>query len=47
MRGVAFDESGNSGQNLLDPDQPVYTLASVARADEEVSTRVAPLLENS
>ena len=26
---VAFDESGNSGPNLLDPDQPVYGLASV------------------
>lgn len=29
MQVVAFDESGNSGPNLLDPMQPVYTLASV------------------
>ncbi len=26
---VAFDESGNSGENLLDPEQPVFVLASV------------------
>lgn len=35
---VAFDEAGNSGQNLLDPEQPVFVLASVhlptARATE-------------
>lgn len=28
-RIVAFDESGNTGQNLLDPAQPVFVLASV------------------
>lgn len=26
---IAFDETGNSGQNLLDPEQPVFALASV------------------
>ncbi|MFA6185886.1 MAG: DUF3800 domain-containing protein [Phycisphaerae bacterium] len=26
---IAFDETGNTGQNLLDPDQPVFVLASV------------------
>lgn len=26
---VAFDETGNTGQNLLDPAQPVFVLASV------------------
>lgn len=44
MREVAFDESGNSGQNLLDPAQPVFTLASVARPEAEVADAVAALL---
>ena len=39
---VAFDEAGNSGQNLLDPEQPVFTLASVhmhaGRAKALIST---------
>jgi hypothetical protein len=26
---IAFDEAGNTGQNLLDPGQPVFVLASV------------------
>src|SRR5947208_417377 len=26
---IAFDEAGNSGGNLLDPEQPVFVLASV------------------
>ena len=30
---VAFDESGNTGQNLLDPMQPVFSLASVYLTD--------------
>ncbi|MEX2181901.1 MAG: DUF3800 domain-containing protein [Gemmatimonadaceae bacterium] len=33
---VAFDESGNTGQNLLDPSQPVFTLASV-RLERDVA----------
>ncbi|WP_331773351.1 DUF3800 domain-containing protein (plasmid) [Embleya sp. NBC_00888] len=31
---VYADESSNSGQNLLDPDQPVFTVAGVHLADE-------------
>lgn len=31
---VAFDESGNSGANLLDPRQPVFVLASVCLAND-------------
>lgn len=44
---VAFDESGNSGQNLLDRVQPVYALASVARPESEVAAAVATLLEGT
>lgn len=33
---VAFDESGNTGQNLLDPAQPVFTLASVHLTEDEL-----------
>ncbi|HLA82842.1 MAG TPA: DUF3800 domain-containing protein [Thermoleophilia bacterium] len=32
---VAFDETGNTGDNLLDPDQPVFVLASVQLPDED------------
>ncbi len=31
---VAFDESGNSGGNLLDSEQPVFVLASVHLSDD-------------
>lgn len=47
MLEVAFDESGNTGQNLLDSAQPVYTLAAVARREPEVAGAVADLLEGS
>ncbi len=47
MREIAFDESGNSGQNLLDSAQPVYALASVARADAEVTAPIGRLLADS
>lgn len=30
---VAFDESGNSGQNLLDPKQPLFVLSAVSLED--------------
>ncbi len=33
---IAFDESGNTGQNLLDPNQPHFALASVNYSNEEV-----------
>jgi hypothetical protein len=44
-RLVAFDEAGNTGQNLLDPDQPVFVLASVSldqAAAEDALARVVP-----
>ncbi|MFJ9551105.1 DUF3800 domain-containing protein [Streptomyces erythrochromogenes] len=34
LPAVYADESSNSGQNLLDPDQPVFTVAGVHLADE-------------
>src|SRR6266849_8025878 len=40
---VAFDEAGNTGQNLLDPQQPVFVVASVRVADqaaEEIVERI-------
>ncbi|MEJ8662301.1 DUF3800 domain-containing protein [Streptomyces sp. MS1.AVA.4] len=46
---VYADESSNSGQNLLDPDQPVFTVAGVHLSDElaasivdEVSAQLPP-----
>jgi hypothetical protein len=42
---VAFDESGHSGDHLLDPEQPIYALASVhldRDATIEVIDRVRP-----
>ncbi|WP_439845226.1 DUF3800 domain-containing protein [Aeromonas veronii] len=32
---IFFDESGNTGSNLLDPDQPVFTLSSCIFSDKE------------
>lgn len=37
---VAFDESGNTGQNLLDAAQPVFTLASIAMRDAEAASLI-------
>lgn len=34
---VAFDESGNTGQNLLDPEQPIFALASVCLTQAEIT----------
>lgn len=34
---VAFDEAGNTGQDLLNKDQPIFTLASVHFSDEEAT----------
>lgn len=47
MLEVAFDESGNSGENLLDPAQPIYALASVAEPECEVAGQVTELLADS
>lgn len=38
---VAFDETGNTGQNLLDPAQPVFVLASVHMDPERARALVA------
>lgn len=34
---IAFDESGNTGQDLLDSDQPTFVLASVYFEDDEAA----------
>ncbi|MGC1852355.1 MAG: DUF3800 domain-containing protein [Solirubrobacterales bacterium] len=47
MIEVAFNESGNSGENLLDPTQPICTLASVARPEVEVAGPVSALLDGT
>ena len=39
---VAFDESGNSGANLLDSEQPVFVLASVYITDGETANLILP-----
>ena len=39
---VAFDESGNSGANLLDSEQPVFVLASVHVSDDEAANLIDP-----
>ena len=41
---VYFDEAGNSGDNLLDKDQPIYVLASHNFNEEETRKILAPLL---
>lgn len=33
---IAFDEAGNTGQNLLDKSQPIFTLASVNFSEDEL-----------
>jgi hypothetical protein len=35
---VVFDESGHTGANLLDPNQPVFVLASVLVSDDEATS---------
>ncbi|MBC8491802.1 MAG: DUF3800 domain-containing protein, partial [Candidatus Marinimicrobia bacterium] len=34
---IAFDESGNTGHRLLDPEQPVFVLSSVYFTDDEAN----------
>src|SRR6266516_1286949 len=36
---VAFDEAGNTGQNLLDPEQPVFVAAAV-RVPHEAAAEI-------
>lgn len=40
---VAFDESGNTGQDLLNPAQPIFVVASISIADEDAQSLIAPL----
>lgn len=44
---IAFDESGNTGANLLDAAQPVFTLASVNVSVEEAADIVRTTSRNS
>jgi len=41
---VAFDEAGNTGQALLDPQQPVFVLASVHVSEGRAQELIAPLV---
>ncbi len=40
---IYFDESGNSGSNLLDASQPVFVLAAVSMPDDRAEELVSPL----
>lgn len=42
---IAFDESGNTGQDLLNPDQPLFVLASVLMSNEEARELISPLIQ--
>lgn len=44
---VYFDEAGNSGDNLLDKDQPIYVLASHNFNREETEQILTPILSLS
>jgi hypothetical protein len=44
---VAFDESGNTGQNLTDDFQPTYTLVSVYFSDPEADQLIRILEGNN
>lgn len=43
---IYLDESGNTGSNLLDPDQPVFTLASCIFSKEE-SEQLLKLIDSN
>jgi len=40
---IYFDEAGNSGQNLLDPSQPIFVIASVNFNEDEAKKIIAPI----
>lgn len=40
---VFFDEAGNTGDNLLDKDQPIYVLSSNDYSDAEIQQILSPL----
>lgn len=44
---IYFDEAGNSGQNLLDTDQPIYVLVSHNYSVEEAESILNPLKTES
>ena len=44
---IYFDEAGNSGQNLLDNDQPIYVLVSHNFTIEEAESILSPLKTDS
>lgn len=44
---IFFDEAGNSGQNLLDSDQPIYVLVSHNFSIEETESILSPLKTDS
>ena len=43
---IFFDESGNTGSNLLDPDQPVFTLSSCILSEKE-SEKLLELVDSN
>lgn len=43
---IAFDESGNTGQDLLNPNQPMFSLASVYLSDTEAEEAINILATN-
>jgi hypothetical protein len=45
MKTVAFDESGHSGENLFDHQQPVYALAGVCLEEQAAGDFVSELLK--
>ena len=44
---VFFDEAGNSGDNLLDADQPLFTLLSHDFGEKEAELLLAPIRKSS
>jgi hypothetical protein len=43
---VAFDEAGNTGQDLLHPDQPVFVMSSVCFDPDTAAGLVGTLLSS-
>ena len=44
---IYFDESGNTGSNLLDPNQPVFSLASCSFSDNDARNLIGLLNSRS
>lgn len=45
IQTIYFDESGNTGSNLIDLDQPVFTLASCTFS-KEISEQLLKLIDS-